>query len=105
MPQKEKKSFASVPKEIWLAPITELARKRAYEIIDTYSKRFCKVVQCLENGLEDSLTLAKNPLTQHCKRQLNSILQESFLSASLGAVGISLDDIVDIECALFRNDL
>ena len=30
VPQKEKKSFACVLKEIWLAPTAELARKRAY---------------------------------------------------------------------------
>ena len=55
VPQKEKKSFACVLKEIWLAPTAELARKRAYDVIDTYAKRFPKAVQCLENGLEDSL--------------------------------------------------
>ena len=55
VPQKEKKSFACVLKEIWLAPTAELARKRAYDVMDTYAKRFPKAVQCLENGLEDSL--------------------------------------------------
>ena len=56
VPQKEKKSFAAVLKEIWLAPTAELARRRAYDVMDAYAKRFPKVVQCLENGLEDSLT-------------------------------------------------
>ena len=55
VPQKEEKSFACVLKEIWLAPTAELARKRAYDVMDTYAKRFPKAVQCLENGLEDSL--------------------------------------------------
>ena len=55
VPQKEKKTFACVLKEIWLAPTAELARKRAYDVMDTYAKRFPKAVQCLENGLEDSL--------------------------------------------------
>ena len=49
VPQKEKRSFAAVLKEIWLAPTAELARKRAYD------------VQCLENGLEDSLTFYAFP--------------------------------------------
>ena len=40
VPQKEKKAFAAVLKEIWLAPTAELARKRAYDVIDTYAKRF-----------------------------------------------------------------
>ena len=35
VPQKEKKSFACVLKEIWLAPTAELARKRAYDVMDT----------------------------------------------------------------------
>ena len=40
VPQKEKKTFAAVLKEIWLAPTAELARKRAYDVIDSYAKRF-----------------------------------------------------------------
>lgn len=31
-------------------------QKRTYDVMDSYSKRFPKAVQCLENGLEDSLT-------------------------------------------------
>ena len=61
VPQKEKKSFAAVLKEIWLAPTAELARKRAYNVMDAYTKRFPKAVQCLENGLEDSLTFYAFP--------------------------------------------
>ena len=44
VPQKEKKAFAAVLKEIWLAPTAELARKRAYDVIDSYAKRFPKAV-------------------------------------------------------------
>ena len=50
VPQKEKKSFAEILKGIWLAPTAELARKRAYDVIDSYAKRFPKAVQCLEEG-------------------------------------------------------
>ena len=57
VPQKEKKSFASVLK----APTAELARKRAYDVMDAYAKRFPKAVQCLENGLEVSLTFYAFP--------------------------------------------
>ena len=53
VPQKEKKVFVAVLKEIWLAPTAEIARKRAYDVIDSYAKRFPKAVQCLEDGLED----------------------------------------------------
>ena len=61
VPQKEKKTFAAVLKEIWLAPTEELAKKRAYDVMDAYGKRFPKAVQCLENGLEDSLTFYAFP--------------------------------------------
>ena len=62
VPQKEKKSFAETLKEIWLAPTAELARKRAYDVIDSYAKRFPKAVQCLEDGLEDSLAFYTFPM-------------------------------------------
>ena len=42
-------------KEICLAPTAEFARKRAYDVIDSYAKRFPEAVQCLEEGVEDSL--------------------------------------------------
>lgn len=54
-------AFAAVLKEIWLAPTAELARKRAYNVMDAYAKRFSKAVQCLENGLEDSLAFYAFP--------------------------------------------
>ena len=38
---------------IRLAPTAELARKRAYNVMDAYGKRFPKAIQCLEDGLED----------------------------------------------------
>ena len=37
-------------KEIWLAPTAKLARKRAYDVTDSYAKRFPKAVQRLEGG-------------------------------------------------------
>ncbi|WP_147356546.1 transposase [Butyricicoccus sp. AM05-1] len=48
VPQKEKKSFAETLKEIWPAPTAEFARKRAYEVIDSYAKRFPKAVSALK---------------------------------------------------------
>ena len=62
VPQEEKKSFAEALKEIWLAPTAEFARKRAYEVIDSYAKRFPKAVQCLEEGVEDSLAFYAFPM-------------------------------------------
>lgn len=37
-----RKAFVAVLKEIWLAPTAEMARKRAYDVIDSYAKRFPK---------------------------------------------------------------
>ena len=45
VPQNEKKAFAETLKEIWLAPTAEFARKQAYDVIDSYAKRFPKAVQ------------------------------------------------------------
>ena len=75
VPQKEKKSFASVIKEIWLAPTADLARKRAYDVMDAYAKRFPKAVQCLENGLEDSLTFYAFPKLDARKISSSNMLE------------------------------
>jgi transposase-like protein len=55
IPQRDKKSFAAELKEIWLAPSAEIAHKRATELADKYERHFPKAVQCLEDGLEDSM--------------------------------------------------
>ncbi len=62
VPQKEKKAFAAVLKEIWLAPTAELARKRAYDVIDSMPSAFRKRFRCLEEGLEDSLAFYTSPM-------------------------------------------
>ena len=64
--QKEKQSFASVRKEIWLAPTAELARKRAYEVIDTDSKR-----------LEDSLAFYAFPKLDARKISSSNMMERS----------------------------
>ena len=75
VPQKEKKSFAAVLKEIWLVPTAELARKRAYNVMDAYAKRFPKAVQCLENGLEDSLTFYAFPKLDARKTSSSNMIE------------------------------
>ena len=75
MPQKEKKAFAAVLKEIWLAPTAELARKRAYDVIDSYAKRFPKAVQCLEDGLEDSLAFYAFPMLDAQKISSSNMIE------------------------------
>ena len=75
VPQKEKKAFAAALKEIWLAPTAKLARKRACEVIDAYAKRFPKAVQCLENGLEDSLTFYSFPMLDARKISSSNMIE------------------------------
>ena len=75
VPQKEKKSFATVLKEIRLTPTAELARKRAYDVIDSYAKRFPKVVQCLEDGLEDSLAFYAFPMLDARKISSSNMIE------------------------------
>ena len=75
VPQKEKKAFAAVLKEIWLAPTAEFARKRAYDVIDSYAKRFPKAVQCLEDGLEDSLAFYAFPMLDARKISSSNMIE------------------------------
>ena len=75
VPQNEKKAFAETLKEIWLAPTAELARKRAYDVIDSYAKRFPKAVQCLEDGLEDSLAFYAFPILDARKISSSNMIE------------------------------
>ena len=61
IPQRQKKVFASELKMIWLAPTEEIARERADALIQKYEKRFPKAIECLENGLDESLTFYGYP--------------------------------------------
>ncbi len=47
-------------KSSWRPP-QSWPEKRAYDVMDAYAKRFPKAVQCLENGVEDSLTFYAFP--------------------------------------------
>lgn len=61
VPQKQKSTFASERKTIWLAPSDSVARERAQALIKKYKNRFSKAMECLEEGLEDSLTFYGYP--------------------------------------------
>lgn len=61
VPQKQKKSFASELKAIWLAPDDKIARERAGALMDKYEARLPQAVRCLEEGLEDSLVFYSYP--------------------------------------------
>lgn len=51
-----KQEFADELKQIWLAPTIEIARERAQQVSMRYKKKFPKAIDCLETGLEDTLT-------------------------------------------------
>lgn len=53
--QKEKLEFAARLKQIWLEPDKESAIDCANRLCAKYEKRFPKAIECLQNGLEDSL--------------------------------------------------
>jgi transposase-like protein len=53
--QKEKEKFASHLKQIWIEPDREAAIDCANRLATKYGNRFPQAIECLENGLEDSL--------------------------------------------------
>lgn len=55
VPAKQKESFASRLKQIWLQPDIDNARKYARIFMDEYENRFSEAIHVLEEGLEDSL--------------------------------------------------
>jgi putative transposase len=75
IPQRDKKSFAAELKEIWLAPSIETARKRAADLADKYEHRFPKAVQCLDEGLEDSLAFYAFPQLDARKISSSNMLE------------------------------
>ena len=61
VPKTAKESFAADLKQIWLAPNADEARKKAKEFIAKYESKYPAAVECLEAGLEDSLTFYAFP--------------------------------------------
>lgn len=61
IPQKQKKSFASELKSIWLAPDDRVARERANALMGKYESRYPQAIRCLEEGFEDSLIFYSYP--------------------------------------------
>ena len=70
IPQKQKKSFASELKSIWLAPGDKIARERANALMDKYGSRYLQAIKRLEEGLEDSLVFYSYPELD--KRKISS---------------------------------
>ena len=61
VPHKEKGRFAAHLKQIWLEPDKKSARRAAAALIEDYEKRFPEAIRCLEDGLDDSLSLFDFP--------------------------------------------
>lgn len=75
IPHKGKDAFAAELKGIWLAPNERTARDRASMLIDKYEKRFPKAIECLENGLDDSLTFYAFPTLDHRKISSTNMIE------------------------------
>ncbi|WP_407926647.1 transposase [Butyricicoccus faecihominis] len=48
---------------------------RAYDVINSYAKRFLKTVQCLEDGLEDSLAFYAFPMLDARKISSSNMIE------------------------------
>ena len=70
IPHREKKRFAEKLKQIWLQPDLESARHLASTLVDEYEDRFPEAIQCMLEGLEDSLQFYHFPLFD--KRKISS---------------------------------
>lgn len=55
IPAKQKKSFATKLKQIWLQPDYKSAKRYASMVMDEYESKYPEAIETLENGLEDSL--------------------------------------------------
>ena len=65
--QKEKERFASHLRQIWLEPDREGAFACAERLSTKYRRRFPQAIECLENGLEDSVQFYGFPEIDHRK--------------------------------------
>ena len=66
----EKKRFAEKLKQIWLQPDLQSARQYAAAFVEEYENRFPEAIECLLEGLEDSLQCYQYPAFD--KRKISS---------------------------------
>ena len=90
VPQKQKKSFASELKSIWLAPDDKVATERANALIEKYESRFPQAVRCLEEGLENSLIFYSYPELDQRKISSSNMIERMNreIRRRTGVVGI-----------------
>lgn len=70
--QKEKAAFAKQLKLIWKQPDKKHAIAYAKALEKEYEKQFPKAIECLMNGLEDSLLFYEYPLLNSRKTSSNN---------------------------------
>lgn len=75
IPHKEKARFAEKLKQIWLQPTRKDAEEYTASFIAQYAKRFPEAIECLENGLDDSLQFYDFPEIDKRKISSTNILE------------------------------
>ena len=75
IPQRSKDTFAKELKQIWLAENIDQARKLASILADKYRSKYPKAIECLENGLEDSLTFFSFPMIDQRKIASSNMIE------------------------------
>ena len=75
IPQRSKEAFAKDLKQIWLAEDAEHARALAVALAEKYRSKYPKAIECLENGLEDSLTFFSFPMIDQRKIASSNMIE------------------------------
>ncbi len=75
IPQRSKDAFAKELKQIWLAEDAEHARALAVALNEKYRNKYPKAIDCLENGLEDSLTFFSFPMIDQRKIASSNMIE------------------------------
>ncbi len=73
--RKDRAAFAAELKEIWLAKDIVQARERARYIINKYQIKHPKAIDCLKEGLEDSLTYYAFGEVDHRKLSSSNMIE------------------------------
>lgn len=73
--RKDRAAFAAELKEIWLAKDITQARERARYIINKYQLKHPKAIDCLKEGLEDSLTYYAFGEVDHRKLSSSNMIE------------------------------
>lgn len=75
IPQRAKDAFAKELKQIWLAEDAAHARVLANVLAEKYRSKYPKAIECLENGLEDSLTFFSFPMIDQRKIASSNMIE------------------------------